>query len=364
MTELIPMDLITVSGSCRAMGQQQGEALRERIKAFMQVRMNAVHQYARDRGRDSAAGILDIGRASLAIYGDWDPDGYDEHVGIAEGAGVDPVDLYTATNMTDMRDALLLPGDGLSPDEENCSALLVPGNRTKDGLALVGQTWDLNPPDIEYVVAIHRRPDVGLDTWAVTCSGCLTLMGINSSGLTVGTTNIKTHGSKPGIGYLALLHRMVRAHTVKQAARILIEAPRSGAHVFWLADPTELREYETSPLHVGLREPTAAAVCHTNHCLHPSNIDKQGEPCSESSALRLATMERMLDRTDVTIDVIKSIFSDRSDGLNSINRYAEDEQGTATNAVFIATPAKREAYACRGPADRGEWYRLSFSKDR
>jgi isopenicillin-N N-acyltransferase-like protein len=364
MSQLIPMDLITVSGTTRSMGQQQGEALRERIRAFMQVRMSAVHQYARDRGRDSAAGIIEIGRQSMDIYAGWDPDGYDEHVGISEGAGVDPVDLYTATNMTDMRDALLLPGATPLADEEGCSALLVPGNRTKDGLAIVGQTWDLNPSDIEYVVAIHRRPDQGLETWAVTCSGCLTLMGINASGLTVGTTNIKTHGSKPGIGYLALLHRMVRTHSVKQAARLLLDAPRSGAHVFWLADPTELREYETSPSHVGLREPTTTAVCHTNHCIHSDNVEKQGEACSESSASRLTTMERLLDRTDVTVDVIKSIFADRSDGLNSINRYAEDGQGTATNAVFIATPAKRQAYACRGPADQGAWYELNFSREK
>ena len=58
---------------------------------------------------------------------------------------------------------------------------------------------------------------------------------------------------------------------------------------------------------------------------------------------------------------VQALFSDRSDGINSINRYAEDLQATATNAVFIAVPARREAHACRGPADRGEWARLSFA---
>ncbi len=58
---------------------------------------------------------------------------------------------------------------------------------------------------------------------------------------------------------------------------------------------------------------------------------------------------------------IQSVFSDRGDGSNSINRYEEDQQGTATNAVFIASPSERKAWACRGPADRGEWQELSFS---
>ena len=51
---------------------------------------------------------------------------------------------------------------------------------------------------------------------------------------------------------------------------------------------------------------------------------------------------------------------DRSDGVDSINRFAEDEQGTTTNACVIAVPARRELWACRGSADRGEWVRLRF----
>ena len=61
-----------------------------------------------------------------------------------------------------------------------------------------------------------------------------------------------------------------------------------------------------------------------------------------------------------SVETVKGIFSDRSAGVLSVNRYAEDEQGTATNAVFIAVPAERKAYACRGPADRGRWYTLAF----
>ena len=125
--------------------------------------------------------------------------------------------------MTDMRDALLLKSGDQPPsiDAEGCSSLLVPGNLTANGQAIAGQTWDLNPEDIEYVVAIRRQPIDGLETWSVTCAGCLTLMGINSCGVVVGTTNVKTWGSRPGIGYLATLHRMVRCHTASQASKIL-----------------------------------------------------------------------------------------------------------------------------------------------
>ncbi len=364
MSDVICLDQIHVSGSAESMGIQQGEALRERIVKFLNIRFAAVDQYARDRGRDSAAGLMDIGRESFKIYSEWDPEGFAEHCGIAQGAGVDPVELYTATNMTDMRDALLLSQGDTPPsvDSEGCSSLLVPGNLTADGQAIAGQTWDLNPEDIEYVVAIRRQPTDGLETWSVTCAGCLTLMGINASGVVVGTTNVKTWGSRPGIGYLATLHRMVRCHTASQASKIMKAAPRSGAHVFWVADPTTLKEYETSPDYIGRRKAIDQAICHTNHCIHPENVNRQGEEGSESSRLRLATMERVLAEGGHSVETIKVLFSDRSEGILSINRYSEDDQGTATNAVFIAIPQRREAFACRGPADRGEWVRLGFSK--
>jgi hypothetical protein len=51
---------------------------------------------------------------------------------------------------------------------------------------------------------------------------------------------------------------------------------------------------------------------------------------------------------------------DRSDGVDSINRYTEDEQGTTTNACIIAVPERLELWACRGPADRGQWVQLPF----
>ena len=360
MTALIELDRITVSGTPE-MGRQQGEALSNRIRDFMAVRFDAVKTYAGERGH-TIDRLNDIGRASMGILKEWDLEGYEEHVGIAEGAHVDPVDLYIATNMTDMRDALILskPGHPSPPDAEGCSAILVPASKTADGLSIAGQTWDLNPPDIEYVVAIHRRPKTGPATWTVTCAGCQTLMGLNQNGLALGTTNIKTYGSRPGVGYLSLLHRMVRAHSTREAATILKTAPRSGAHVYWLADPVELREYETSPDHVARRAADTQPVCHTNHCLDATHQAIEGEQPSDSSQCRLNRMETMLERNDHTVETIKEIFADRSDGLNSINRYAEDDQGTATNAVFIATPGRREAWTCRGPADRGQWYKLGF----
>src|SRR5690606_11141422 len=134
----------------------------------------------------------------------WDPKGFEELAGIAEGANLEAPLLYTITNMTDMRDAVLLSAKEGEPFDkasvEGCTSVLVPRTHTRSGLPLVGQTWDLNPPDVEFVVAIHRKPSDGPETFSVTCVGCHSLMGMNEHGLAVGTTNIKTFGSHEGVG--------------------------------------------------------------------------------------------------------------------------------------------------------------------
>ena len=363
---MIELNTLHVAGTPQQMGQAQGEHWRDLIKEFIQVRFAAVDKYTRDRGRATGAdGLLDVGRASMALNAAWDPAGMAEHRGIAAGAGVDPLELYTITNMTDMRDALILAGpkQAKSPpaDAEGCSSLVLPGNLTADGKPLAGQTWDLNPTDVAYVVGVKRSPIDGPQTWSVTCAGCLSLVGINEYGVSVGTTNVKTWGSRPGVGYLALLHRALHAPDAETAAKWLTEAPRAGAHTYWLVDEKAHIALEAGPERSFRRDASDAALCQTNHCLTPEHIAVQGEPGSDSSHARYARLETVTAQGGHTVESIKTLFADRSDGLLSINRYHEDEQGTATNAVFIAQPADRRAFACRGPADRGAWIELSFS---
>ena len=345
------------------MGRQQGEAWRERIRDFVAMRFEAVRGYVAERGRNDWEKIFEVGETSFGIFEGWDPEGYAEQVGIAEGAGLDPLRLFTAANMTDMRDAVLLSAESGAPlrrlVDEGCSSVLVPAKSTEDGKPLAGQTWDLNPPDVDYVVAVHRKPERGLESWAVTCTGCLSLMGMNARGLAVGTTNIKTYGARPGVGYLSILHRALRSADVAEAREVVRHAPHAGAHTYWLADPTEQVEWEASPGAQVLRTTEDGPVYRTNHCISEVHRNVEGEVVGESSVARFARLGTLLS-VPQTPTGLRQLFADREDGVLSINRYAEDSQGTATNAVFIASPAEGKAWACRGPADRGEWVEMAF----
>lgn len=356
---------LTVRGSPQQLGDAQGAAFALRIREFIPMRFDATMEYLAALGHASIGPLVDVGRQCMAVHARWHPQGHAEHVAMAAAAGVDAVELFTAANMTDMRDVLALgveaKGVRIPADAEGCSAVLVPHAWTADGQTIGAQTWDLNPQDLDFVVAVRRIPLGAPQTWSVTCTGCLSLVGLNDAGLAVGTTNIKTHGSRVGVGYMAVLHRMLASRTFAEAAQACATAPRAAAHTYWLASPDQLAEWETTATSVVRRDATDAPLARTNHCLAPEHSVREGEPASASSRARLQRLTAHLHEGAHDVETLRALFADRSDGIDSVNRLAEDGQGTATNSVVIALPAQRVLWACRGSADRGQWVRLDFT---
>lgn len=366
VTERYELPQIEISGTAREMGRQHGETLREKIVAFIAQRYEAASGYFAERSGPDLSELTAAGKACMAAAERWDPEGTEEHFGTAEGAGVDPIELYAASNMTDVRDVVLLGRAGETdapPDAEGCSSLLLPRELTKDRLVMGAQTWDLNPPDLEFVVAVNRRPKLGPETWSVTCTGCLTLMGMNEHGLAVGTTNIKVRGAAPGVGYLSLLHRAIRCGSYETAAELIETAPRAAAHTYWLADETGAVELEVSSDTTVRRELDSKAIVRTNHCVDRAFRSREGEAPNDSSRARYAYLGQRLSHEaseKFGVKAIRELFADRSQGLLSVSRFPEDDQGTATNACLIAVPETRELWACRGPSQRGDWVQLGF----
>lgn len=355
---------LTVTGTPHATGQQYGAHFRSMIQPFVEDRVTAVTGYLRDTGHEGTDPLFEAGAACLERVKSFDPDGYAEHMGIAEGAGIDPVRLFTTANMTDVRDIIAYPGDPVVVEDEGCTVGLLPPSISANGRALQGQTWDLNGPDVEYVIALHRLPDEGPESWTVTCSGCQTLMGMNQHGVTVGTTNLKTYGAQVGVPYLSLLHLALQQKTKAAASALVEAAPVAGAHSYWLGDEHGAIEWEKTPQSSSARSTDEGPLARTNHCLIDENVARETD-LSPSTCNRFDRMETLLAASDEhTVESLKALFANREDGPLSINRFAEDNSGATTNAVVACNPADLEFLACRGPADKGEWARLEFERQK
>jgi len=367
-TEITPpsyqLETLTVCGSYEEMGKQYGAHYKAKIKRFVEMRLASAERYFADWGRGSVDELKAQGAACYQVAQGFHPEGIAEHNGIAQGAGLDPALLYATTNMTDVRDVVLLPDVPPPKDDEGCTSALASPAHTSGSFpgGLYGQTWDLNPPDIEYIAAIHRLPDLGPETWTVTCVGCLTLVGMNQHGVAVGTTNLKTWSSRVGVGYLSVLHKALSQETHQAAADVFNTAPVAGAHSYWLGSSRGGEEWERSPKLSFHRDADARPIGRSNHCLFEPHQQIEGVAVTQSSASRVTRAQELLEEDQVNIERMKALFADRSDGVFSINRYPEDEQGTTTNSVVIADPASRTLHACRGSADRGAWLELRFER--
>jgi hypothetical protein len=364
---LLQLPRITVSGSPSEMGLAYGTACGAQVREFVEQRQRAAKIYLRERGVRDSSRILDLGTRCLELLRTWDPPGWIEHQATAEGARVDAAELYAAANYTDIRDIVTYPEHDLerhqvarqAPDAEGCTAMLFPA-RAHHGV-VAAQTWDLNPSDLEFVVALERRPSQGLATWSITCVGCPSLIGMNASGLAVGTTNIKIRGAHIGIPYLSLLHCALQAPSREHARGAIEHAPRAAAHTYWFADAAGGEDLECSAQGC-VRRDGSQGLARTNHCLVAEHQRLEGEPATSSSQSRLRRASAAV-AANPSIPEIKALLGDRSDGVDSINRYPEDQQGTSTNACIIAVPGDRELQVCRGAADRGQWERLGFTTE-
>lgn len=130
------LDILEVSGSASAMGQAQGEHWRERIQSFVGMRHTAMRAYGLERGRPHLEQQLTaVARTSMDVHQDWDAEGLEERrdtaagAAGAAGAAADAVTLYAATQMTDMRDVVLLAessgGHTVAADAEGCTSVMV-----------------------------------------------------------------------------------------------------------------------------------------------------------------------------------------------------------------------------------------------
>jgi hypothetical protein len=162
------------------------------------------------------------------------------------------------------------------------------------------------------------------------------------------------------VPYLGLLHRAIRAAGRDEAIRAITEAPRAAAHTYWVADARGAVDHECSATACARRELADQPLVRTNHCLSDANRAIEGEAPSSSSKARLARLGALVGDGPQDLASLQRAFADRSDGVDSLNRRPEDEQGTATDACIVAVPARRQLHACRGPSDRGRWVTLGF----
>ncbi|MDX9979821.1 MAG: C45 family peptidase [Lentisphaeria bacterium] len=349
------LPIIELAGSPERMGETFGEQCREEIRELYVVRLEAAIRFAAGKGRVfRPEQVLGIARQCLEPTAAYDPVGYREFLGIARGASLAPEQLYAMQGLTDLRDVL---GFGPPPDGVGCSSFVVAGDRAAGGQLLLGQTWDLQTDNMPFVRLVHRRPDDTPETWCLTLSGCLTLIGINAAGIAVGNTNLQTTDARVGVQYLTVLHRALRSRSLAEAVDSICQAPRAGAHYYYAAGPDGVAfGLECSARQAVRFEVASGIFVHCNHALSPEIAALEATPPGSSSSHRQGRLRELLDTHPgpLGVDDLKRLLADHEGGPGRcICRH--DRDGVSTNATVILSPSTREIHACRAQPHLGEW---------
>jgi isopenicillin-N N-acyltransferase-like protein len=349
--------VLDLQGSPREIGRAYGEALRGDIHELYRRRLaNAIGQAKTYGGRDvGEEAVLRLARACFGVTEAYDPSGFEETRGIAEGAGLSVEQIVAMNGLTDFRDVLAWGGDLESLG--GCTAFIVHRDRGASGQLWAGQTWDLATDNMSFVVIVRRRPSDGPRTWSLTTAGCLSLVGLNEDGVCIGTTNVRTTDARIGVHYLAIIHAALRERELDAAIARIVDAPRAGAHFYYVAQRgKDAAAIECTATRADVARITHGSYVHTNHCLVPEFRAIEASTPHASSHARFERMSALLSQHDAPLgfDALRGFLSDREHGENAISRV--DFGGISSNGAVIMSPDGPSLWACHGVPHEATWF--------
>jgi len=359
----IPIDIkelpvVELKGDFQTMGEQFGEASRTQINELYEIRLEAALNHAKDRGREySVDQALAIASENLSILKEFDEEIYEETLGIAEGANLSLAQIFILQGLTDFRDFLSW---GKISEGVGCTALSISPEKSATNQLLMAQNWDLGTSNMPYVCMVSRFPNSGPSTYSLTVYGGLCMVALNSEGIAVGTTNIKTTDTRPGVHYLNILHKAMKAKTIKEAEKSIINAPRAGAHFYMIGDSKgNFNGIECSALKHAYMSKENGVLSHCNHILDKDLKPLEAEDMGPSTCQRQKRVDQLLKRESFSISDIKEILSDHDGGELAICRHDVGE-GISTNGSVIIEPQNMTIHACRSYPNEGNWKKFSF----
>jgi len=156
--------------------------------------------------------------------------------------------------------------------------------------------------------------------------------------------------------YLSIIHKALHQRALESAACAVTDAPRAGAHFYWLADGGGQANAIECTATTAHRDAIASGVyVHCNHCLIDSHVAREPRPPSPSSAYRTTRLHALLEAKagEHDLDSVKAALADEEGGDNAICR--DDTNGISTNGAVVIAPERREIHACHGLPSRATW---------
>ncbi len=313
--------VVEISGSAFDMGWQHGKRFHDEIHMFTEDRVRLCQDPNWTGHSLSREAIIALAEACVVEHQTYAPDLMEELAGMADATGLSPAELVINNGFTDFIDVLYNLGGVAVPAapplaSDNCTAFMVPNNRSATGQAFFGQTWDMHASATPYVILLRGAPEGTPEFLAFTITGCVGMIGMNSAGIAVGINNLMATDGQIGVTWPFVVRKVLQQDNLDDALECVTEAKLAGAHNYLLMDRDgagyEVEAMSTSQYLHALGDET---ITHTNHCLIQQNLDVSRErpPASQnSSENRLQRARELLSKDRIELDDLVSLTRDET----------------------------------------------------
>jgi len=311
-----PLELYRVKGSHREVGIQMGELGADQIRRRV-TRLDGALPEGRSREEQLA-----LARAYRDVTAPALPWLIEELDGCAEGAGVEPLDLFATT----IEEIWYAPR--AKTTEGRCSDLVAGPAATADGHLWVGHNNDLHPEVEPDVVAIEKAVDD--DPTILQIGGVPWIsVGWNQAGLSLTGNELSPNDERVGISRSHQVFEMLRARNLHEMIAQAIRPDRASSYNNVLADRHgDVANVEGSATEVEItRLGDDDRLVHTNHYVTERMRAYEGDPdYAVRSDVRFCRARDLLAEHgpgSVTPDALRAILSDHENQPNEVCRHTE-----------------------------------------
>ncbi|KAJ3548273.1 hypothetical protein NM208_g1089 [Fusarium decemcellulare] len=334
---------VKCSGTPYEIGHQHGSKAREKVAGSLvfyrglfqstcSMDWNAVHQ-------EATKYVAPLQK----LY----PRYVEEMRGIADGAGVELLDIVALNVRTEITFSLFTDNPTASVKTDGCTSLAC---RTETGSMFLAQNWDWQVEQAPNLFVCHiSQPNTGLPNISmVTEGGVIGKIGLNSSGVGVCLNAIKARGvdtSKLPI-HLAL-RAALESHSALKAARRLEAIGTAGSGHILVSDEAGAIGLECTSIGIkGIGQGRDGTIVHANHLILEHPIVEEFPWLSDSSRRmkRLSTLLKEKTSSEaISESLLFELFKDEEGFPGAINRCQVDGCETQTLFNIIMDLAERKA---------------------
>lgn len=328
---------------------------------------NEIRNYSAERLRLAANGswagrtatiedVLELAMQMLPAHEAFDADLYQEMEALAAAAGITVAEAMIVGGFTDFVDVLRARGGTGLPEEDDCTAAIVP-DVLADGSGFLAQTWDMHDSATEHVTMIRVTGSAVPEAVIFTTVGCLGQIGMNEAGIAIGINNLTAANGKVGVTWPFVVRKVLAQTTLDLALAVVLEADLAGAHNYLLFDASGIGyNVEAMPGYRAISRLGSTPLVHTNHCFDPAAQRLEAlrpADLASSSRARFATATEMLNEVissgrPVGVDDLIALTREP----DVICRRSTPPHHTESSGAAIMRPRSGELWACWGiPAD-------------